>query len=254
MFILASEQIAGNVPHDVIDRREQLVNEREIGPYQAVQLITERVARLHAFFFDLDLHLIRPGSLAPGLEAGPAEFYERTARHWLARHPVLADAEVRNSGGGLHIIPWLAEPVAFASDGQRRRWDGIVRAVQAVLPVDPHQPGITGLTRAVGSINSKNDAVVERLNEGKPVPVDRVEHLFEQMSRSPFRTVMLVLLGDERIRPCPVCRADGTTLSAGDYVGFCYGSCGKVKLAQLYNLFLAPRPANSKEAVKDESQ
>jgi hypothetical protein len=254
MFILASKQNPGNAPHEVIDLREQLVNEREVGPYQVVQLITEQVARLHAFFFDLDLHLIRPGPLAPGREAGPAAFYERTARHWLARHPVLADAEVRNSGGGLHIIPWLAEPVAFATDGQRRRWDGIVRAVQALLPVDPHQPGITGLTRAVGSTNSKHNAVVERLKEGKLVPVDRVEHLFQQMSMSPFRTVMLVLLGAERIRPCPVCGQAGTTLSAADYVGFCYESCGKVKLAQLYNLFLAPRPANSKEAVKDEPQ
>ena len=250
MSILAGEQNPGNVPDDLIDLREQLVNEREIGPYQAVQLITEQVATLHAFFLDLDLHLIRPGPLAPGLKAGPA-FYEQTVRHWLARHPILADAEVRNSGGGLHIIPWLTEPVAFATDGQRRRWDGVVRAVQAMLPVDPHQPGITGLTRALGSTNSKHDVTVERLREGKPVPVDRVEHLFEQMSRSPFRTVMLVLLGAERIRPCPVCEQAGTTLSAGDVVGFCYGSCGKVKLAQLYDLFLAPRPANSKEAVKD---
>ena len=252
MSNLASGSPAGKGPGDVIDLREQLVNQRESGPYRAVQLITEQVATLHAFFLDLDLHLIRPGPLAPGLEVGPAAFYEQTVRHWLARHPVLADAEVRDSGGGLHIIPWLAEPVAFATDGQRRRWDGIVRAVQAVLPVDPHQPGITGLTRALGSTNSKHDAVVERLKVGKPVPVDRVEHLFEQMSRSPFRTVMLVLLGAERIRPCPVCRAEGTTLSAADFVGFCYDSCGKVKLAQLYDLFLAPRPANSKEAVKDD--
>ena len=252
MCSLASEKVAGKGPGDLIDLREQLVNEREIGPYASVQLITEQVAKLHAFFLDLDLHLIRPGPLAPGLEAGPATFYEQTVRHWLARHPVLAAAEVRNSGGGVHVIPWLAEPVAFATDGQRRRWDGIVQAVQAVLPVDPHQPGITGLTRPVESNNSKHNAVVERLKEGQPVPVDRVEHLFEQMSRSPFRTVMLVLLGTERIRPCPVCRAEGTTLAAGDFVGFCYGSCGKVKLAQLYDLFLAPRPANSKEAVKDE--
>jgi hypothetical protein len=251
MCNLTGRPPAGKGPGDLVDSREQLVNEREIGPYQATQLITEQVARLHAFFFDVDLHLIRPGPLAPGLEAGPAAFYEQTVRHWLARHPVLADAEVRNSGGGLHIIPWLAEPVAFATDGQRRRWDGLVRAVQAVLPVDPHQPGLTGLTRPVGSINSKHDAAVERLKEGQPVPVDRVEHLFGQMSRSPFRTVTLVLLGAERIRPCPVCRAEGTTLSAGDHVGFCY-DCGKVKLAQLYDLFLAPRPANSKEAAKDD--
>jgi hypothetical protein len=111
MCSLASGSPAGNGPGDLIDLREQLVNEREIGPYASVQLITEQVARLHAFFLDLDLHLIRPGPLAPGLEAGPAAFYEQTVRYWLARHPVLADAEVRNSGGGLHVIPWLAEPL-----------------------------------------------------------------------------------------------------------------------------------------------
>src|SRR4051794_22271594 len=111
MSILASDQDPGNVPDDLSDLREQLCNEREIGPYHAVQLLTEQVVRLHGFFFDLDLCLIRPGPLVPGVEAGPAAFYEQTVRHWLARHPVLADAEVRNSGGGLHVIPWLAEPV-----------------------------------------------------------------------------------------------------------------------------------------------
>jgi hypothetical protein len=143
--------------------------------------------------------------------------------------------------------------VAVNTDGRRGRWDGIVRAVQSVLPVDPHQPGIAGLTRPLGSTNSRHDAVVERLKEGQPVPIDLVENLFEQMSRSPFRTVMQVLPGAERIRPCPVCNQDGTELSAGDHVGFCYGSCGKVKLAQLYDLFLAPRPAK-KEAVNDAPQ
>jgi hypothetical protein len=254
MSILARDPNQGNVLEDRLDLREQLYNEREIGAYPAVQLIAEQVARLHGFFYDIDLRLLRPGPLAPGLEAGPAAYYEQTARHWLARHPVLADAEVRNSGGGLHIIPWLAEPVAVNTDGRRRRWDGIVRAVQAVLPVDPHQPGIAGLTRPIGSINSKHDAVVERLQEGQPVPVEGVEHLFEEMSRSPFRTVMTVLLGAERIRPCPVCERAGTTLSAADRVGFCYGSCGKVPLARLYDLFLAPRPATSKEADNDAPQ
>jgi hypothetical protein len=81
MSILDGEQNPGNVPHDLIDLREQLVDEREIGPYQAVQLITEQVARLHAFFLDLHLHLVRPGPLAPGLEAGMPD-RRAWARQW----------------------------------------------------------------------------------------------------------------------------------------------------------------------------
>ena len=179
-----------------------------------------------------------------------------TVRHWLDRDPVLANAEVRNSGGGLHVIPRLAELVIFTTDG---------RAAAGGMQHRPGRPGCaarrpptsparTGLSSPGRQHQRQEQVLVERLKEGTPISIDRVEHLFEQMSKSPFRTVMRVLLGAERIRPCPVCEQAGTTLSAGDFVGFCYGSCGKVKLAQLYDLFLAPRPSSSKEAVKDESQ
>ena len=153
----------------------------------------------------------------------------------------------------MHVLIWLAEPLVFATDGQRRRWAGIVQAVQAVLPVDPDQPGITALTRPVGSINGKNGATVTRLKEGKPVPAERVEDLFDRIRRAPFRTVMKVLLGAERVRPCPVCRADGTSLAAIDFVGCCYGSCGKVKLGRLYEVFLVPRKPAGNDAARAET-
>jgi hypothetical protein len=76
MCILSGEQNPGKVPDGLIDLREQLCNQREIGPYPAVQLVAEQVALLHGFFLDLDLPLLRPGPLAPGLEAGPAAFFE----------------------------------------------------------------------------------------------------------------------------------------------------------------------------------
>jgi hypothetical protein len=69
------------------------------------------------------------------------------------------------------------------------------------------------------------------------------------MARSPFKTVMGILLGAGRVAPCPICRVEGSSLSALDREGRCYGGCGKVKLERLYDVFLAPRPQASKEGV-----
>jgi hypothetical protein len=154
---------------------------------------------------------------------------------------------VRDSGRGLHVIFWFEEPVAFQTDGERQRWAGIVQVVQAILPIDPDQPGITALTRPVGSINSKTGRKVRCLKPGTPVPIAEVLKLYEQMSGAPFRTVMGVLFGADRVLPCPVCRAEGSALAALDFVGRCY-ACGTVKLERLYDAFLAPRSPRGKEA------
>jgi hypothetical protein len=60
------------------------------------------------------------------------------------RHPA---GYQRDTGRGLHVIIWFDDLVKFNTDGDRRRWAGIVEAVQAALPIDPDQPGITALTR-----------------------------------------------------------------------------------------------------------
>ncbi len=135
----------------------------------------------------------------------------------------------------------LAEPVTLATDADRRCWDGIARVVQAALPIDPDQPGLTALTRPAGIVNSKARRPVSVLRPGSPVPVAAVLDLYAAMSRAPFRTVLGILFGPDRVAPCPVCRAEGSSLAALDVVGRCYGSCGTVRLARLYDVFLAPR-------------
>jgi hypothetical protein len=220
-----------------VDLREQLFNGRAVGPIERVQLAAVNITTLHGVLYDID-----PGIFVQSVDGEQhGAFYERVLRPMLDRHPVLAAAEVRNSGRGLHVIPWFADPVVIDSDGERRRWEGAIKVLQAALPVDPDQPGLTALTRPIGSINSKTGRAVSVLRPGTPVPVADVLGLFDQMVRAPFRTVMHILLGGDRVMPCPVCRTEGTSLTALDHVGRCYGSCGKVKVDQLYDLFLAPR-------------
>jgi hypothetical protein len=229
-----------------VDLRRQLFNDRMIGPVEAVQLPAAMITQLWGILLDIDLQLFRQCAIPDGARNNPRVFYQEVARPWLQRDPALRDAEVVLSGQGLHIIIWLAAPVVFDDDGERQRWAGIVKAIQAVLPADPDAPGITALTRARGSINSKNGVIVERLSEGKPVKIETVLDLFERLRTQPFRTVMTILFGSERRRPCPVCDEDNSTLSSLDFAGRCYGSCGNVKLDQLYEVFLKPRPAPQK--------
>jgi hypothetical protein len=253
MSIMGDSSRESNIDDDQVDRREQPYNGRETGPIQRVQLATDNITELHAIVLDLDLHLIRTDCPVPVTTTGPSEFHKTTLGPMLDRHPALAGAEVRDSGRGVHVIIWFDEPVTFETDGERRRWAGIVEVVQAALPIDPDQPGITTLTRPIGSLNGKTNREVTCLRPGTPVPIAEVLRLYDQMVRSPFRTVMGILLGADRMSPCPVCQAEGTSLSALDQVGRCYGSCGTVKLERLYDLFLAPRTAKGKEASDAES-
>jgi hypothetical protein len=230
-----------------LDHRKQLFNSRKRGPIQLVQLPAEMITRLWGILYDVDTGDFRSKTIPAVARSNPTEFYTKVVRPWLRRHPVFSDAEVRCSGRGLHVIVWFEEPVEFTSDGERRRWDGIVRALQAVLPTDPDAPGLTATTRELGSINSKNGVKVRRLHRGKPVSVQAVLDFFEQFRAGPFKTIMEILLGADRVKPCPICGGEDSTLAALDRVGICYGSCGKVELARLYDIFLKPRPRDKEE-------
>ncbi|NLX98442.1 MAG: hypothetical protein GXY83_19965 [Rhodopirellula sp.] len=236
-----------NGNHDDIDVREALFNDAAIGSISYVQASKERITQLRGILFDLDPKLYRTGPISPHVPSDPREFFDLIAQNWLARHPLLQQAQVRISGIGLHAIINLDPPVVFCSDGERDRWAGVVETVQAALPVDPDQPGMTAVTRPVGSINSKNGASVELLREGTSVTADDVLSLFTEMCKTPFRTVMTILTGTNRLTPCPICQGEATTLSALDYSGQCYGGCGKIKLQQLYDLVLQPRDRKHEE-------
>ena len=253
--ILQDRDLSGNPGNSIsaVDLREQLVNEGTIGKITDVSLSAVRIAQLNGILFDLDPHLFRVGSLLPAVPTDVHEFYATLVRPWLDRHPVLAHAQVRNSGTGIHVILWLEKPVVFDTDEDRNRWTGIVKVVQAALPIDPNMPHISALTRPVGSINSKNNAQVSTLQQGHAVPIAGILSLYEEMKTSPFKTVMSVLTGSDKIEPCPVCGKRGSRLAALDFVGRCYASCGNVKLAQLYDSVFAPRTSECKEVSHDDA-
>jgi hypothetical protein len=224
------------------DQREQLVNDRRTGTFVEVQLPQERITRLHAIMFDLDPKLLRAGNGLVEPHADPDTFHQGI-RPVLDRHPLAAHGEVRVSGTGLHLLIWLDPPVELRTGEDQERWAKMVKAVQRTLPVDPDMPGITALTRPVGSTNSKNGAQVRTLTPGRTVQPAAVEEFVRRLGNAPFRTVASVLLGADRVTPCPVCGKKGKRLDVLDRRGKCYGSCGPVHLHQLFDLIYEPRQA-----------
>jgi hypothetical protein len=220
------------------DTRQQLYNRGDCGSFADVQLPLERITTLHGFFFDLDPGLLRPGNPLFPPDDDPKRFFD-LVRAVLDRHPLGRVAEVRATGTGLHVITWLDPPVELSTAAAQAKWGSFVRTVQMTLPTDLHAPGITGLTRAVGSTNSKNGAVVEVLRGGTPVAATAVEEFMARLDRAPFKEIGTVLLGGTGVDPCPVCLGQGSRLDVLDHVGMCY-SCGKVKLARLLDTIYAP--------------
>lgn len=231
--------------HDLVDQREQLFNEGEAGPIDRVSLPEAMITSLRGILLDIDPKWIRTDLLPVAARDNPAKFYTAIVRKLLSRHPVLSRAEVRGSGQGLHIIIWFREPVEFSIEGDRQRWAAIVKVIQRVLPTDPRCPGITALTRPLGSINGKNGTTVRRLRKGAPVAAEDVVDLFDQVRHRPFRTIAGILFGREPIVPCPVCGDPGSRLKVLDFAGKCY-TCGDAKLGQLFDVFMDARHPKTK--------
>ena len=240
MSNLPGVRASGNsLPEDPVDVREQLYNDGATGPIHHVQRPGERVTLLLGIMLDMDpARLAAENQWFPPAD-DPRQFLDNI-RPALRRHPLARHAEVRSSGTGLHLIVRLDPPVELATAAAQKRWADIVRAVQWSLPSDPNAPGITALTRPVGSINSKNGATVEVLDPGRPVEPGQVIDFMEELVKAPFKTVASILLGSEHVRPCPVCRTDGSQLNVLDRVGRCYARCGKVGLAQVYDAIYRP--------------
>jgi len=235
-----------------VDLREAIYNDQTIGPISKVQLPAERITTLHGILFDLDPKLYAPTNIIFPRADSPAAFYEEI-KPVLDRHPLARSAEVRVSGTGLHLICWLRPAVELRSAADQRRWAAIVKAVQCTLPVDPHMPGITAVTRPVGSVNGKSGVKVEMLRAGEAIDPKAVEDYLARVVRSPFLEVALPLLGEERDQPCPVCKGEGTRLDVLDRVGSCYGSCGKVTLARLYDAIFLPRKGGKEPGRKKQN-
>jgi len=220
------------------DLREQLVNDGLVGPIEQVSTPIDLITRVRALMIDVDGQYLAP-HLVPQVGGSVAEkLCERTIYPWLSRHPVLRKAEVRFSGSWIHLLLWMDPVVEFAAVAERRRWAGMVRAIQRSLPCDPHAPDLNSLTRPVGSRNSKTGLPVRILRPGEPVQPNEIIAFYEALRDRPFSTVARILYGSDRVAPCPLCRQPGSSLSIQDKVGRCY-SCGTVHHAQLLSLFVA---------------
>jgi hypothetical protein len=233
------------------DLREQLYNERAQGRLVDVQLPAERIVRLHGVLFDLDPRLYRAGNGVFEPAATPQAFYDNI-KPVLARHPLVAKAEIRCSGTGLHAIVWIDPPVELQTALEQERWGQVVKALQRTLPVDPGMPGITALTRPVGSTNKKNNALVETLAPGQPVSVEEIEEYIRRLQEAPFRVVVGALLGGERIEPCPLCGKTRRKLACFDHTSRCYSGCGQVRLEQVLDHVFAPPPASGPAGANAE--
>jgi hypothetical protein len=223
----------------VVDQREALWNDGAIGFAAQIQLARDRITSLRAILFDVDQKILAPGNpLFPPV--ADARSFLANIRQVLDRHPLARSAEVRGSGTGLHVIIHLDPFVTLDSAVAQEYWDDVVRVVQCTLPGDLNAPGITATTRPVGSINSKNGAKVELLHPGQPIDPKQIEEFVARIVKAPFKEVASVLLGNNRVSPCPICRDEGSRLDVLDHVGMCYGRCGKVNIGQLFDaIFLA---------------
>lgn len=246
-------QIMTNVMSRDADQREALFNEGAIGAAYEVQVPVERVTRVRGILWDLDPGLLEPRNVLFPPGSGPGDFYAGI-RDVLDRHPLARFAEVRASGTGLHVILWLKPEVELLCAADQERWAAIAKAVQATLPSDPDAPGLTALTRPIGAVNSKCGSKVELLRRGEPVSGPVVEEYMERLVKRPFHEVVSPLIPSGTMSPCPVCQGEGTRLTLGEYVGFCYGSCSRVKLEHFYEAIYRNEVAadEASDAVKSE--
>jgi hypothetical protein len=217
-----------------VDLREALFNQRQIVRAEEIQIPPERITCLHAILVDIDPILLRPGNpLCPPAD-NPRDFLKGLLPI-LVRHPLACRAEIRRSGTGLHLIMGLDPAVELTSAAEQKSWSGVVKIVQQSLPGDLNAPGITALTRPIGSINSKNGAVVEQLRAGESNSPADVSAFVREFQGAPFRVLTSIWTGAaESVRPCPVCRSPRSSLSLGEQSGRCY-KCGTVRLAQVYD-------------------
>lgn len=223
------------------DERESLVNDRRRGTKYEITPKVEEVASIHAFMNDLDCKMLDPAVVGEACVESAAALYEQHVRLWLDRDPVLSKAEVRDTGGGLHLILWLEEPIVIAA-GEARQWNNIARGICNALPGDPNLNGIIALTRPIGAMNTKYDPPrqVRPLRPGEPVTRAEIIDLSRRVAEQPARVWMRIFFGGERVDPCPLCGGEDTSLGvAGYWQCRCY-QCGRIDAASLVYRFYSP--------------
>jgi len=221
------------------DERESLVNDHRRGVKYEITPKIEEVAAINAFMNDLDCKIFNPAVVGEESVESAAALYGQHVRHWLDRDPVLAKAEVRDTGGGLHIILRLDEPIIVAA-GESRIWDDIARGICNALPGDPNLNGLIALTRPVAAMNTKYNPPreVRLLRPGEHLTRAEILDLTRRVAEQPAHLWMRLFFGGERVEPCPFCGKESLGV-AGYWQVRCYG-CGRVNAASLVYRFYSP--------------
>ena len=237
-----------------VDVFEKLFDDGAIGCMKEVSKGLDEIVRIRGILFDVDPDLFRPDGIVSGATGlSPAEFFEQHVAKWLERHPILQKAEVRCSGRGIHVILRLQKPIELRDEVERRRWDLRIKIIQSALPSDHRQRGMCGKTRALGSINSKNNGLVSLLKAGTGVTETELLQLVDDLINRPFRHYSQVLLGPGEVL-CPICNVG--RLVSGDRAGDCY-KCGEVSLDMLLKHVFASdckAKGSSKAATSDAKE
>jgi hypothetical protein len=232
-------------PGPGVDAREQLVNRGEVGPIGLVSIPEAMITTLRGIMLDFDPDLYDPTKLPAGATDSPRDLYETFVKPMLNRHPVYAKAEVRDTGRGLHAILWFETPVVFDTETAREKWAAVVKAVQKALPTDPMCPGITAMTRPVGSINGKTGRTVRVLKDGMSVNPEEILKLVAELGARPFKFVAGLLL-DPAAPYCPVCARPEARLGVMDRRGQCYSGKHQPTVGDLFAAVFAPRSSTGR--------
>lgn len=240
-----------HVPQSGSDLVQQLFNGGQVGPKSEMECDFSQVNQILGVRLRLYPASYRPSPLIPEVPANATELYEAVAKNWLDRHPLLNRAEVRDLGDAMDVILWLESPINIAGNRQRHAFAGLTKVIQSILPINPRHLSINATTGAIGSVDSSTGHKVSRIRQGAPLTKDELVGAYVGMAARPFKTVMHVTTGQDRVDPCPLCNTDGSSLEAWGDHGFCDGGCGEVILEQLYDLFFIETKPNSPRTTSE---
>jgi hypothetical protein len=241
-----------NQPAGWDDIREATFNSGEQGPAYKIAKPVDQVSCINCFMIDIDCGILDPAVVGEAASQSADALYDEHVRMWLDRDPVLAKAEVRNTGHGLHVLLRLDETIICARD-DAHRWDKIARGLRNALPGDPNLNGIIAMTRPVGALNSKYEPArtVTQLRAGQPVSREELLDLGNRVATAPARLWMQVLHGGERVSPCLLCGNEKNSLGvAGNWQVQCYG-CGRVDAAALVYRHYSPEFLKKRKGSKN---
>jgi len=222
---------------------KQLFDNQSVSRGRVVTAEWSSIELLHGIVLSLYPLDYRENSILGRLSHDIPEFYKKVVKPCLCRHATLEKAKVLNNGEGLDVILKFDSPVKLQTSDDRDGWKSLSQVVQSSLPVRLDQASRAPLVRTLGTINGTTGRVVTRLATGERVYQDDVLALYADMRDRSFRTVMHILTGQTHLKPCPICKAKGSSLVAMDDHGVCDGKCGEVRLGRFYDAIFIPTTA-----------